>query len=256
MAQAPEADFALPTLASAPRRVLLFVAMESEATPIAEALRLARDGDARTGRAAGAHVTLVTPGVDPATKADHIGPVHAATALTRVLAASREPFDLVVNAGTAGGFEARGQAIADLVVARDTLFHDARVAIGGFDRVARAHTRLSADEPTLARTAASLDARIGLVSTGASLDATADELAGFARSGALAKEMELAALSVACRAHGTPLVAIKGITDLVDHHEPTQDAFLRNLTRTAARVAAAAGPLLESLVSGFVPRGR
>jgi len=249
MAQASEADFALPALASAPRRVLFFVAMESEAAPIADALGLAREGDARTGRVAGARVTLVTPGADPAAGADRIGPVHAATALTRALAAAREPFDLVVNAGTAGGFESQGQQIADIVVARDTMFHDARVAIDGFDRVARAHTRLSASDATLARVAASLDARTGLVSTGASLDATADELAHFARSGALAKDMELAALAVVCRLHGTPLVAIKGITDLVDHHEATQDAFLRNLARTAARVAAASGPLLESVGS-------
>jgi nucleoside phosphorylase len=247
MANAPAADFALAPLPAAVRRVLFFVAMEHEAAPIADALGLARAGDARVGRIAGAEIVLLTPGIDPATQVDRIGPVHASTALTRALVHAREPFDLVVNAGTAGGFESQGQRIADLVVARDTLFHDARVAIDGFDRVARAHTRLSADESLLARLAAALDARAGLVSTGSSLDATADELAAFARSGALAKEMELAALAVACRVHAVPLVALKGITDLVDHHEPTHEAFLRNLERTAARVAAASGPFLESM---------
>jgi 5'-methylthioadenosine/S-adenosylhomocysteine nucleosidase len=247
MANAPAADFALAPLPAAVRRVLFFVAMEHEAAPIADALGLARAGDARVGRIAGAEIVLLTPGIDPATQVDRIGPVHASTALTRALAHAREPFDLVVNAGTAGGFESQGQRVADLVVARDTLFHDARVAIDGFDRVARAHTRLSADESLLARLAAALDARAGLVSTGSSLDATADELAAFRRSGALAKEMELAALAVACRVHAVPLVALKGITDLVDHHEPTHGAFLRNLERTAARVAAASGPFLESM---------
>jgi len=247
MANAPAADFALAPLPAAVRRVLFFVAMEHEAAPIADALGLARAGDARVGRIAGAEIVLLTPGIDPATQVDRIGPVHASTALTRALVHAREPFDLVVNAGTAGGFESQGQRIADLVVARDTLFHDARVAIDGFDRVARAHTRLSADDSLLARLAAALDARAGLVSTGSSLDATADELAAFARSGALAKEMELAALAVACRVHAVPLVALKGITDLVDHHEPTHEAFLRNLERTAARVAAASGPFLESM---------
>ena len=252
MADAPAADFSLAPLPAVVRRVLFFVAMEHEAAPIADALGLARMGnarmgDARTGRVAGAEVTLATPGVDAATKVDRIGPVHASAALARMLALAREPFDLVVNAGTAGGFEAQGQRIADLVVARDAMFHDARVAIDGFDRVARAHTRLSADEATLARMAATLGARAGLVSTGSSLDATPDELALFARSGALAKEMELAALAVVCRLHDTPLVALKGVTDLVDHHEPTHAAFLRNLERTAARVASASGPMLESM---------
>jgi len=249
MATRAAADFALPPLPTDARRVLVFVAMESEATPIADALRLARADGARVGGMAGAEIVLVTPGIDPATQVDRIGPVHAAVALSRALLATQEPFDLVVNAGTAGGFEAQGQRIADLVVARDTMFHDARVAIDGFDRTARAHTRLSADESMLARMAAALDARVGLVSTGSSLDATGDELAFFARHGALAKEMELAALALACREHGLPLVALKGITDLVDHHEPTHEAFLRNLSRTSARVANAIGVLLAECVT-------
>jgi hypothetical protein len=36
-----------------------------------------------------------------------------------------------------------------------------------------------------------------------------------------------------------PLAALKGVTDLVDHHEPTQEAFLRNLARTTERLAQA-----------------
>lgn len=255
MATHPAADFALAPLPQAPRRVLVFVAMEHEAAPIADALRLAPAGHARAGRVAGVDTVLVTPGVDAATKVDRIGPVHAAACLVHALLAARlpldsAPFDLVVNAGTAGGFESQGQRIADLVIARDTMFHDARVAIDGFDRTARAHTRLSPDDAVLARLATTLDARAGLVSTGASLDATADELALFSRFGALAKEMELAALAVVCRLHGVPLAALKGVTDLVDHHEPTHEAFLRNLARTAARVAAATGPLLETLAQG------
>ena len=248
MTNAPAADFALPPLPASPRRVLLFVAMEHEAAPIVAALGLSRRERGFTGRVAGADVTLITPGIDPATEIDRIGPVHASAALTRALLHAPEPYDLVMNAGTAGGFEAKGQRIADLVVARETMFHDARIALDGFDRVARAHTRLSADDMALALLAAALDARAGLVSTGSSLDATADELALFARSDALAKEMELAALAVVCRMHDMPLIAVKGITDLVDHHEPTHEAFLRNLDRTAARIAAASGPFLETVL--------
>ncbi len=251
------ADFTLPPLPPGVRRILIFVAMEAEAEPIARALGLAPDrlpiGSAgvRSGRVgsnlSSLEVSLLSPGICAETGVDRIGPVHAAATLARAL--ERIPCDIVVNAGTAGGFESQGQRIADLVVARDTMFHDARIALGGFDAVARAHTRLSADDAMLARLSAALDARAGLVSTGASLDATADELALFARHGALAKEMELAALGVVCREHRRPLVALKGITDLVDHHEPTHEAFVRNLARTSARVAEAIGPLLDELVN-------
>ena len=255
--------FSLPPVPAQVRRVLLFVAMRSEAEPIARALGAHR-GTARIG---GAQVELLVPGVDPVLGVDRLGPVHAASALTRALALGRP--DLVVNMGTCGGFEAHGQSIADLVVVRDTMFHDARVALPGFDLLARAHTRLSPSdaqlEELLARcggagntgraarngTAARIGpaAHIGLASTGSSLDATPAELAHFAQTRTLAKDMELAALATACREAGVPLAALKGVTDLVDHHEPTHEAFLRNLKMTSDRVAAAAGGFIESLSS-------
>ena len=59
----------------------------------------------------------------------------------------------------------------------------------------------------------------------------------------------LAALAVACREAQVPLAALKGVTDLVDHHEPTHEAFLRNLKTTSDRVAAAAGEFIAMLSS-------
>lgn len=243
--------FSLPPVPAQVRRVLLFVAMRSEAEPIARALG-AHGGTARVG---GAQVELLVPGVDPVLGVDRLGPVHAASALTRALAVGRP--DLVVNMGTCGGFEAHGQSIADLVVVRDTMFHDARVALPGFDLLARAHTRLSPSDAQLEKLLARCGgagntgpaAHIGLASTGSSLDATPAELAHFARTRTLAKDMELAALAAACREAGVPLAALKGVTDLVDHHEPTHEAFLRNLKMTSDRVAAAAGEFIESLSS-------
>lgn len=237
--------FTLPPVPARVRHVLLFVAMRGEAAPIAQALG-ATGGRARVGEA---EIEILVPGVDPVLGVDRLGPVHAAAALARAFAAGRP--DLVVNMGTCGGFEAHGQRIADLVVVRDTLFHDARVALDGYDRLARAHTRLSPSDAQLDALGARLapGVHIGLASTGASLDATTDELALFLRTRALAKDMELAALAVACREAQVPLAALKGVTDLVDHHEPTHEAFLRNLKTTSDRVAAAAGEFIAMLSS-------
>ncbi|MEY3022322.1 MAG: hypothetical protein RIS86_1520 [Planctomycetota bacterium] len=243
-------DFALPPLPARPGRVLVFVAMEAEAAPVVRALGLGPRVDGSHGAAlhegvrADMRVTVASPGRDRSNGADRIGPVHAASALARLL---RDPFDLVVNVGTAGGFESQGLAIADLVVARETMFHDARVAIPAYDAIARARTRLSPDDDDLVALAAATGARVGLASTGSSLDATAAELAHFARTRTLAKDMELAALAVVCREEGVPLVALKGVTDLVDHHEPAHEAFLRNLARTTARLAEATPALLAAL---------
>jgi nucleoside phosphorylase len=239
----PDWSHELPLLPTKPARVLLFIAMESEAAPIAQALRL----DAGRGRLGGAQIELCNPGRDTATSCDRIGPVYAAWALTRAIAAAKP--DLVVNMGTAGGFAAQGLDIADLVLARDTMFHDARVALAGFDAVARAHTRLSPRDAELDALAEAISARVGLVSSGSSLDATADELAQFARLRTLAKDMELAALAAVCATEQVPLIALKGVTDLVDRHEPAHEAFVRNFNRTSARIAQAAPAFFEALLA-------
>ncbi len=241
----PDWTYELPPIPAQPRRVLLFIAMESEAAPIAHALRL-EHGKGRIGQT---EIELLSPGRDDATKIDRIGPVYAAWTLARGIAAQRP--DLVVNMGTAGGFAAQGLGIADLVLARDTMFHDARVALPGFDAVARAHTRLSPSDAQLDALAAAIDARVGLASSGSSLDATDGEMALFARTRTLAKDMELAALASVCAAERLPLVSLKGVTDLVDHAhaggEPAHEAFVRNLERTCARLAEAAPALLAKL---------
>jgi nucleoside phosphorylase len=129
------------------------------------------------------------------------------------------------------------------------MFHDARVALAGFDAVARAHTRLSPQDAELDALAEAISARVGLVSSGSSLDATADELAQFARLRTLAKDMELAALAAVCATEQVPLIALKGVTDLVDRHEPAHEAFVRNFNRTSARIAQAAPAFFEALLA-------
>jgi len=233
----------LPPLPEAPAHVLLFIAMRAEAEPVARALGISTSSPSDPRPSEGVHLCI--PGDDATTGIDRIGPVYAAWALTRAIAAARP--DVVVNLGTSGGFEAQGVAIADLVIARETVFHDARVALEGFDRVARSHLRLSPQEPELARFAERLGARVGLVSSGSSLDATPAEMAGFRVSQALAKDMELAALAAVCAVERIPLVAVKSITDLVDHHEPTHEACLRNLDRASRRLADAAPRLLATM---------
>lgn len=241
----PHWTYELPFLPTKPQRVLLFIAMESEAAPIARALQL-RDGHGRIGHA---QVALLSPHRDALTRVDRIGPVYATWALTRAISTQRP--DLIINMGTAGGFAAQGLGIADLVLARDTMFHDARVALSGFDAVARAHTRLSPSDAQLDSLADILGARVGLASSGSSLDATPDEIAHFTLTRTLAKDMELAALAAVCVAEQIPLVALKGVTDLVDHAhdggEPAHEAFVRNLERTCARLADAAPALFAQL---------
>ena len=228
-------DFTLPALTHAPRSMILFVAMEGEAAPIAKQLALGNASAmihgqpmmVREGVVAGAQLRLITPGRDQHTHTDRVGLVYAATTLAAALTIARA--DLVVNAGTAGGFESGGVAIGDLVIAR-----------------------LSPSDSSLRAMAQELSAHIGAVSSGSSLDSTSDERELFTREHIRAKDMELAALAMVARDWGVALAALKGITDLVDRSEPIHTSFLRNLARASEHVASAIGPFIETLAHTHV----
>jgi nucleoside phosphorylase len=60
------------------------------------------------------------------------------------------------------------------------------------------------------------------------------ELAFFEQERVCAKDMEACSIAQVCAQCGVPFVAVKAVTDLVDHPEPVQDAFLRNLRTVTA----------------------
>ena len=53
---------------------------------------------------------------------------------------------------------------------------------------------------------------------------------------------------------GMPFLAIKAVTDLVDHPEPEQEAFSRNLNRVSAELQARLMRLVEWLAAGRTAR--
>jgi hypothetical protein len=79
------------------------------------------------GNYKGLHVDLVWPGKDPVLGVDCVGTVSAAL-VTYASIQSLKP-DLIINAGTAGGFKAKGADIGDVYLASDVAFHDRRIPI-------------------------------------------------------------------------------------------------------------------------------
>ncbi|MFM9169153.1 MAG: hypothetical protein ACKOTD_03260, partial [Phycisphaerales bacterium] len=139
--------------------------------------------------------------------------------------------DLVLNAGTCGGFETRGAAVGTIYLSQgNLLFHDRRIPLDHFALQAAGRWP-SAHAPNHA---AAIGARPGVVSTGNSLDVLPGELEFFAREQVCAKDMEACSIAQVCALAGVPFVAVKAVTDLVDHPEPVQDAFLRNLRTVTA----------------------
>ena len=225
---------------------LVVVAMEAEAAPVRAALGLDGAGEhlhpafpARLWRNDRAAVAV--NGTDPRFSVDSIASQPAVT--TTLHAVEAVSPQIVVSAGTAGGFTARGGEIASTYVASRCVFHDRRVSIPGFDRYG------DGDYPVadLASTAAELGFETGTVTTGNALDAPAEDMAKMTASGAVAKDMEAAAVAWMCERLGVPFTALKVITDLVDTADEPAEQFMRNLRTATSRLAEAVPALVDAL---------
>ena len=253
--------------APGPCDILLHVAMLAEARPLLDQFTLDSPSPLDSGlpahvwrRSDGGPLALVVHGVDPVHACDRIG-TETATLVSHLAIRSLRP-KLVINAGTCGGFERRGATIGAIYVPSRYLFHDQRVDLPRFGDFARGV--IDADAPlamggtsaptgdprSSAAVAAALGAARGTLATGSSLDATSQDMALFDREGIVAKDMEGAAIARVCRDLRTPLVAVKAVTDLVDHHADTAAQFVRNLSHATSRLSAALEQLLGSLAPG------
>ena len=253
--------------APGPCDILLHVAMLAEARPLLDQFKLDAASPLDAGlpahvwrRSGGGPLALVVHGIDPDHACDRIG-TETATLVSHLAVRALRP-KLVINAGTCGGFESRGATIGAIYVPSRYLFHDQRVDLPRFGDFARGAidadaplpaggTSAPAGDPRSApAVAAAIGAARGPLATGSSLDATATELALFDREGVVAKDMEGAAIARVCRDLRTPLVAVKSVTDMVDHKADTAAQFVRNLSKATDRLAAALERLLGSLAPG------
>ena len=72
-------------------------------------------------------MNLIWPGKDPSSGVDSVGTISSAL-VTYAAIQSFKP-DLIINAGTAGGFKSRGATVGDIFIASHSAFHDRRIPI-------------------------------------------------------------------------------------------------------------------------------
>lgn len=219
------------------RRISLLFAMQEEARPLIDALGLEpapglHDRDlpfvTYVGSADSLEVSVTVSGHDNRFEVDNIGPV-AATLMSYTTIDHFAP-DLVISAGTAGGFAARGAHIGTVYLSDDRfVFHDRVVPLPGFEQSAIGHY------PALnvRAMAADLALPFGIVSSGSSLQKEPRDITVIEEFGAVAKEMEAAAAAWVCMLKGTPFVALKSITNLLDGPGTSEEHFVRNLARAS-----------------------
>ena len=222
------------------KKVVALYAMEAEARPLLGALGWS--GEAKIldpdlpyhfyeGECFGLRLRVAINGRDPRFGVDAIG-TEPAVLHTFLTLRSFRP-DLCLNAGTAGGFSARGGRIGDVFLSsRPTVFHDRRIALPGFEEYGLG-TFSPEDFSELGK---KIGLKMGQVSTGSSLDCTVTDRARLEAQKSDAKDMEVAAIAWVCQCLRTPFVALKAITDIVDGEHPTEEEFLRHLHEASQKL--------------------
>ena len=224
-------------------RVLIVMAMHAEAKPVVRELGLkpvetppwAAPVPMRLwqGQVGANEVDLVVNGQDSETGLDLIG-TQAATASTMLGCEAFTP-DLVVSAGTCGGFAKRGGSIGKVYLASDRVwYHDRRVPIPGFEQMARGGYPVT----DLTEIGGRLGLEPGVVSTGDSLDLSDEDSERIESVGAHAKEMEAAAVAWVAGLFRARFTALKSVTDIVDGPHPPEEEFFENLKQATENLAA------------------
>ena len=159
---------------------------------------------------------------------DSVGKVPAAV-VTHMAINELKP-DILINAGTCGGFASQGCAIGDVFVVSQCKVHDARIPLPVLEDYG-----VGSWKPRSAMNLVTfLGVKSGILTTGDSLDCPDIDRDTIAKSGAHVKDMEGSAIAYIAKINGdVPVILIKSVTDIVDGGRATQEEFLENL-HTAA----------------------
>lgn len=232
--------------------VIIAIAMEAEAAPFVEHLGLEADADffpveapfkSFRGQYKSCDVTVVTNGQDSVhgTGVENVGTVPASIATFLALQKLKGNVDLLINAGTCGGFKAKGAEIGDVFITTAVANHDRRIPIPPYVPYGIGKIE-STKADSLAK---SLNAKMGVCTTGNSLDKHDVDEQLMKDNDASVKDMEAAAIAWSCSLHNTPHFGVKVVTDIVDGDKPTQDEFLENLSNAAKSLQDALPKVIE-----------
>ncbi len=216
------------------------MAMQAEALPLISNLALSNNStifspysiEHYSGVRNNKTIHLLINGKCKTHSVDQIG--TQASTLTTHLGIEKFAPEIIINAGTAGGFKSNGSKIGDVYLSYPKVcYHDRRVNLPGFNDYGTGNYP-TIDSTTIAK---ELNLKTGIVSTGDSLDFTTQDLEQIKRNKAVVKEMEAAAIAWVAQQHSIPFLAIKAITDLVDGEHPTEKEFLQNLNEASKNLS-------------------
>ncbi|KGN43223.1 5'-methylthioadenosine/S-adenosylhomocysteine nucleosidase 2 isoform X2 [Cucumis sativus] len=233
--------------------ILIIIAMQTEALPLVEKFQLSEDQKSvfpkevpwvrYQGIYRNLQINLIWPGKDLALGVDSVGTISASL-VTYASIQALHP-DLIINAGTAGGFKAKGASIGDVFLVSECAFHDRRIPIPVFDLYG-VGLKQAWKTPNLHK---ELDLKVGKLSTGDSLDMSAQDESSIVANDATVKDMEGAAVAYVADIFKVPAIFLKAVTDIVDGEKPTAEEFLQNLATVSAALDQAVTKVID-FISG------
>ncbi|GMQ45528.1 5'-methylthioadenosine/S-adenosylhomocysteine nucleosidase [Vibrio sp. 10N] len=171
-----------------------------------------------TGQLNGADIVLLQSG---------IGKVAAAVGTT-ILLSDYQP-DVVINTGSAGGFES-SLNLGDVVISTEVRHHDADVTAFGYEigQMAGQPAAFTADQKLMDVAEQALaqmedkHAVRGLICTGDEFVCRPERQAVISENfpGVIAVEMEASAIAQTCHQFNTPFVVVRAISDVADKESP------------------------------------
>ncbi|KAH1244042.1 COBRA-like protein 2 [Glycine max] len=226
-----------------------YCAMQTEALPIVNRFQLTEDPHSPFPQGApwvhyhgtfkDLNINLIWTGNDPTLGVDSIGTIPSALATYAAILALQP--DLIINAGTAGGFKAKGASIGDIFVVSECAFHDRRIPIPIFDLYG-VGLRKAFETPKLVK---ELNLKVAKLSTGDSLDMTQQDGSLIIANDATVIDMEGAAIAYVADLLKVPAIFIKAVTNNVDDDKAIVEEFLQNLAALTVELGLAVEQIEE-----------
>lgn len=214
------------------KNIVLLMAMQEEANLLIDSLNLTENSNILSSKLPfrcfqiklrKSHFSLITSGIDHLNQVDNIG-CEAATLMAYESIQRLKP-DILISAGTAGGFSEKNAQIGSIYASDGYfIFHDRIVPLPGFKESAIGKFPAA----NINKMANDLNIQTGVISTGSSLEKNLKDKQVLEDHPVVAKEMEAAAIAWVAMLHDIPVFAIKSITNLVDQENQSEKEFIKN----------------------------
>lgn len=230
--------------------IVIIMAMDSEASPLLEKLNLTNKARPLDGKLPmklyqceyhNHNVSVIVSGECKQHQVQNVGTAPAV--ISTLLAIKELNADFIINAGTAGGFKKRGATIGEVYTAHTTVFHDRRIPIPQYEKYGVYETQ----HETALKYAQLLNLKSGIISTGNSLDMSAEDEKLIEENQALLKDMEAASIAWVSDQYSVATLFLKSVTDIVDGEHPTQEEFFANLQLASDNLGKKLIELIEKL---------